>query len=142
MTYIICSKCGFNAMNDIEAKIHSCSLSSVIEDFSGMENTTNKGTEVESLHLIKCKYKENIIIYDFKRYLERTYKGHYNSNNNIECFDAWIALGDATPTFRNTAIKYLWRLKRKEDTIPKDDLMKAMHYVLMCLYNEYYRIEN
>lgn len=142
MSDFICRDCGFRSERLKAYEEHVCKSDMIIEDFGGKENTTNKGTGIESLYLTKCKYKEDIIISDFKRYLERTYKGHYNSNNNIECFDAWIALGDATPTFRNTAIKYLWRLKRKEDTIPKDDLMKAMHYVLMCLYNEYYRIEN
>jgi hypothetical protein len=89
----------------------------------------------------KYKYNEDIIIKDFKDFIDRNYKGHYNVDNNLECFDAWIALGEATSTFRNTAMKYLWRFKKKEESIPKDDLLKAMHYILMCLYNEYYKIE-
>lgn len=101
-----------------------------------------KGTETENLYLIKCKYKEDIIINDFQKYLARTYKEHYKLDNNMTCFDAWIALGDATPTFRNTAMKYLWRLGKKEETSTKKDLMKAMHYVLMCLYNEHYKSED
>ena len=130
------------AINPREEHIRCSSSSTVIEDFGGVENITNKGTEVESLYLTKCKYKENEIIKILKDILNELIKDIINSNDNVTCFDAWIALGDATPTFRNTAMKYLWRLKRKEDTIPKDDLIKAMHYILMCLYNEYYRIEN
>ena len=85
------------------------------------------------------KYAENQIIADFKAYIDRTYGEHYKVSNNIECFDAWIALGTASSTFRDTAIKYLWRVGKKgtlEDQ--KKDLMKAMHYVLLCLYNDHY----
>jgi len=89
--------------------------------------------------LIKYKYCEDQIIADFQDYIDRTYKEHYKSSSKIEMFDAWIALGDATPTFRNTAMKYLWRYGRKDSyTESKKDLFKALHYVLMCLYNDHY----
>lgn len=85
------------------------------------------------------KYKEAEIIQGFKNYIDETYSEHYKTeNNNIECFDAWIALGDATPTFRNTALKYLWRYGKKNGS-NKADLIKAMHYILMCLYNDHYK---
>jgi len=85
------------------------------------------------------KYKENDIVKDFLAYLRQTYGEHYKSDDGkIECFDAWISLGDATPTFRNTAIKYLWRYGKKKHC-NKNDLFKAMHYVLMCLYADFYK---
>jgi hypothetical protein len=59
-------------------------------------------------------------------------------DKSIECFDAWIALGDSTPTFRNTAIKYLWRYGKKNGS-NKKDLMKALHYIFMCLYVDHYK---
>ena len=59
-------------------------------------------------------------------------------NNNIECFDAWIALGNSGPTFRNTALKYLWRYGKK-DGKNKKDLLKALQYVIMLLYVEHYK---
>jgi hypothetical protein len=87
---------------------------------------------------IQYKYAEDDIIADFQKYIDKTYSQHYKTEDQqIECFDAWLALGDATPTFRNTAIKYLWRLGKKKDS--KEDLFKALHYVLMCLYNDYYK---
>ena len=56
------------------------------------------------------KYSEDKIISDFKEYIDKTYNGHYKTEGEkFQAFDAWIALGDATPTFRNTAIKYLDR---------------------------------
>jgi hypothetical protein len=85
------------------------------------------------------KYHENEIVSDLIEYLNQTYSEHYKPKTaSIECFDAWLALGDAGPTFRNTAMKYLWRCGKKEGETGKKDLMKAMHYILMALYAEYY----
>jgi hypothetical protein len=87
---------------------------------------------------IKYKYAEDRMIADFKTYIDKTYSQHYQTENNVQCFDAWIALDDATPTFRNTAIKYLWRYGKKNGS-NKDDLMKVLHYTIMCLYNDHYK---
>jgi len=87
---------------------------------------------------ISYKYAEDRIISDFKRYIDKTYGAHYQTENNVQAFDAWIALGEATPTFRNTAVKYLWRYGKKDDN-NKEDLMKTLHYTLMCLYNDHYK---
>jgi hypothetical protein len=91
---------------------------------------------------LSYKYAEDRIISDFKSYIDKTYGQHYKTNQqSIECFDAWIALGDSTPTFRNTALKYLWRYGKKNGS-NKDDLMKTLHYVLMCLYVDHYKDDN
>jgi hypothetical protein len=88
---------------------------------------------------INYKFAEDKIINDFKTYIDKTYSQHYKTEEkSIECFDAWIAMGDSTPTFRNTAVKYLWRYGKKNGN-NKDDLMKALHYVLMCLYVDHYK---
>ena len=85
------------------------------------------------------KYAEDKIIADFKEYIDKTYSEHYKTEEErVECFDAWIALGDATPTFRNTAVKYLWRYGKKNGN-NKADLLKALHYTLMCLHNDHYK---
>jgi hypothetical protein len=90
-------------------------------------------------NFIQYKYAEDRIIADFKAYIDKTYGQHYKTGQqSIECFDAWIALGDSTPTFRNTALKYLWRYGKKNGS-NKDDLMKTLHYVLMCLYVDHYQ---
>jgi hypothetical protein len=87
----------------------------------------------------KYKYKEDQIIADFHAYIDKTYGQHYmTEEQNIECFDVWLALGDSLPTFRNTAIKYLWRYGKKKGS-NKDDLMKVLHYTLMMLYNDHYK---
>ena len=87
----------------------------------------------------KYKYKEDKIISDFHAYIDKTYGQHYmTEEENIECFDVWLALGDSMPTFRNTAIKYLWRYGKKHGS-NKDDLLKVLHYVIMMLYADHYK---
>jgi len=88
----------------------------------------------------KYKYAEDKILKDLKEYLDATYSGHYTTDteDDIQCFDAWIAMGDATPTFRNTALKYLWRYGKKDGS-NKKDLMKALHYIFLTLYNDHYK---
>jgi len=91
---------------------------------------------------IPWKYCEDQILADLKEYLASTYKQHYKSDSsNIECFDAWIALGDSAPTFRNTALKYIWRYGKKNGN-NKDDLLKALHYIFLMLYVEHYSNED
>ena len=88
---------------------------------------------------IEYKYTEDQIIADFKAYIDKTYSEHYKTEEqSVECFDAWIALGDSTPTFRNTALKYLWRYGKKNGS-NKADLLKALHYTMMCLYVDHYK---
>lgn len=90
---------------------------------------------------ISYKYAEDKILADLKAHLDKTYSEHYaTEDQGIECFDAWIALGDSTPTFRNTALKYLWRYGKKNGN-NKKDLMKALHYIFMCLYVDHYKDE-
>lgn len=85
------------------------------------------------------KYSEDQILGDLLQYLKSTYGEHYaTEEDSVQCFDAWIAMGDATPTFRNTAIKYLWRYGKKNGN-NKKDLMKALHYIVLCLHNDHYR---
>jgi len=84
------------------------------------------------------KYNEPEIITALKEYVDKTYGQHYNTNKKITCFDAWMALGDAAPTFRNTAIKYLWRYGKKNGN-NKDDLMKALHYIMLTLHADHYK---
>lgn len=108
-----------------------------ITDESGFAvGLTSKKVEEKN---ISYKYAEDRMISDLKAYIDKTYSEHYmTETQSIECFDAWIALGDSTPTFRNTAIKYLWRYGKKSGN-NKKDLMKALHYVMMCLYVDHYK---
>jgi hypothetical protein len=104
------------------------------EEFKDMVKTLSEKLP----QTIQYKYSEDRVIADFKAYIDKTYSQHYQTENNVQCFDAWIALDDATPTFRNTALKYLWRYGKKNGN-NKDDLMKVLHYTIMCLYNDHYK---
>jgi len=85
------------------------------------------------------KYMEDQIIYDFHEYINKTYQEHYKTEDKgIECFDAWIALGNSSTSFRDTAMKYLWRYGKKKG-LNKDDLFKVIHYALMMLYVDHYK---
>jgi|SRR5271157_1785582 len=136
MSNWLCQKCNFHTRDFGEYEEHKCTC----EQYIGIKDGQTYEYKDNGQH-IRYKYREDQIINDFREYIDRNYKGHYKVDNNLECFDAWIALGDATPTFRNVAMKYLWRFGKKKDNLPKDDLLKTMHYVLMCLYNEYYKPE-
>ena len=99
----------------------------------------NYSVDSNSTNKISYKYAENAIISEFSDYIDKTYGEHYKTDDQeIECFDAWIALGESTPTFRNTALKYLWRYGKKNGN-NKADLMKALHYTMMCLYVDHYK---
>ena len=113
----------------------------MLEDGIGKpyQTITVTASNTIDLNAPKYKYAEGQIISDLKAYIDKTYNQHYKTNEDaVECFDAWIALGDSTPTFRNTALKYLWRYGKKNGN-NKADLMKALHYVLMCLYVDHYK---
>lgn len=82
------------------------------------------------------KYNEDKIIAEFAKYIKSTYSAHYIGDDNIQCFDAWIALGSAFTSARDVALKYLWRVKKKGDNKSfRNDLMKILHYTIFMIYN-------
>lgn len=99
--------------------------------------STLKSYEIIESNKIQYKYYEDMIIKDFKDYIDKTYGEHYKAET-LDCFDAWIARGSATTTFIDTAEKYIWRYGKK-DSSNKKDLMKAMHYIMLALYNDHYK---
>jgi len=82
------------------------------------------------------KYKEPEILGEMQAYIDRTYGEHYKKEK-LECLDAWIARGTASSTCIDTAEKYLWRYGSKKGK-NKDDLMKAMHYIMLAFYIDNY----
>ena len=122
------------AYNQIEDAYENISTTEVTFTFEDKYIPTREDTSN-----FYYKYAEDDIISDFKDYIDATYSQHYKTEEeSVECFDAWISLGDSTPTFRNTALKYLWRYGKKNGN-NKADLMKALHYVMMCLYVDHYK---
>jgi hypothetical protein len=72
---------------------------------------------------IAYKYNEDQSIDEIKRYIDSTYSAHYKSEDNLQAIDAWFSLGDADSSFRDTIIKYAWRLGKKEGH--QKDLIKV-----------------
>lgn len=125
-------------MNDVPDNMLGLMYKNMEENMKKNTFTINTITEIPDVPT-DWNYKEDQIVDDFYDYLKSTYGQHYATDEKeLQCFDAWIAMGDATPTFRNTAIKYLWRYGKKGGN-NKKDLLKAMHYVLLCLYNDHYK---
>lgn len=126
-------------MNDVPDNMLGLMYKNVAEHANKREFTVNTVDEGHDYSRTPWNYMEDKIVDDFYDYLKSTYGQHYaTEEKDLQCFDAWIAMGDATPTFRNTAIKYLWRYGKKGGN-NKKDLLKAMHYVLLCLYNDHYK---
>lgn len=85
------------------------------------------------------KYNEGKIIEEIKAHVDKTYGAHYMSDD-LQAFDAWIALGEesSAATFRNTALKYLWRYGKKGGK-NKEDLLKAVHYLILAIYVDFHK---
>jgi hypothetical protein len=84
----------------------------------------------------KFKYHEDDILASVDQHIKNTYSSHY-ADDGIQCFDALLALGNASSTFRDTALTYLWRYGKKDGKNIRD-LYKAMHYITLCIYADHH----
>jgi Protein of unknwon function (DUF3310) len=83
----------------------------------------------------KVKYNEDLILDEIRDYIESTYGQHYAKDvKYVQTFDAINAMdGDeAWRFYKNSAIKYLWRLGKKQG-FNRQDLLKTAHYVVILL---------
>jgi len=87
--------------------------------------------------VIPYKYNEDRIIADLQAYIDRTYNEHYRTDD-IDCIDAWFALGSGDTTCRDISMKHLWRYGKKNGK-NKDDLMKVLHYTIRLLNADHYK---
>jgi hypothetical protein len=90
---------------------------------------------------VPYKYAEDKLLADLRAYIDATYSGHYQTDeetDDLQCLDAWISIDgrDATKSMRNVALKYLWRYGKKDGN-NKKDLLKVLHYVFFMLYNDF-----
>jgi hypothetical protein len=89
---------------------------------------------------VDYRYMEDSILAEIRNHIDSTYVSddHYvcvseESDKKMQCFDALMSLGDASTTFRDTSITYLWRYGKKGGKNRKD-ILKAIHYLVMLLY--------
>lgn len=92
------------------------------------------------------KYREDELIKEFCDYIDKTYKQHYVSEDNIQTMDSIMAKGFefATGFCMGNVDKYGDRYGKKGET-PEEwrkDLIKVLHYTLFQLYNHDKRYGN
>lgn len=85
-------------------------------------------------------YKEDEILQDLFAYIKGTYGEHYAGDKSIQLFDYWHARGKLSTIAVGTAEKYLSRYGLKEGK-NKKDLLKAMHYIVLAMYADFYDVE-
>lgn len=81
------------------------------------------------------KYNEGEILKEVENYLISTYNGHYTSEQSkVQTMDLIEAIGDSESFCRSNAIKYLSRFRKKQQSTPKADLLKAIHYCILLYH--------
>ena len=83
------------------------------------------------------RFQEDDSFREVLAYIAGTYDQHYAhevAGKNIQVIDMWEAAGSLGTTSRDTAQKYLARFGKK-DGYNKKDLFKAIHYILLMLYD-------
>lgn len=116
------------------------------------KNVTSSSDSSDSLSSSPVyKYHEGPNIHELHEYINKTYAKdyHYVGTSedldipNTQSFDVWHARDPygAEATHANTAIKYLMRYGKKGG-YNRDDLLKAMHYILMLMFYNDLRKEN
>jgi hypothetical protein len=81
-------------------------------------------------------YDETRVLSEIRDYIGSTYVSHYtNDNNDIQVLDIYRARGTMTNTCIDNSLKYLMRYGKKNGS-NRDDLLKAVHYIILALGNE------
>lgn len=103
---------------------------------------TTKGIQQqEDQELFSDTFRENYpkLLQNLNAFLEQaTGSKHHYTAHNIQTVDVWDSLGSIETTARDTAIKYLMRYGKK-DGKNVNDLLKAIHYILMIVSKNHSR---
>lgn len=78
------------------------------------------------------KFNEDILIEEFKRYVDETYNQHY-STDKYQASEIIRDSGLGQGFFLGNVIKYAKRYGKKEGKNRKD-LFKILHYTLLMIY--------
>ena len=81
---------------------------------------------------IDYKFNEDELIKDFKKYIDKTYQGHY-SKNSFQASEFIIDCGHGMGFFMGNVLKYAQRYGKK-DGYNRADILKILHYALMALH--------
>lgn len=88
---------------------------------------------------MKFKYNEDNLLEEIKDFIAKTYdasdgKGHYVGQGGVQSLDLIFGIGHGDGFTIGNAIKYLARFGKKRGH-NREDLLKAVHYVLLTIYN-------
>lgn len=82
----------------------------------------------------KFKYQEDKYLEEARAFIETTYAGHYVGQDGIQSLDLILGIGHGDGFTIGSALKYLARYGKKRGH-NRDDLLKALHYIVLTLYN-------
>lgn len=82
---------------------------------------------------MKLKYREDVLLEEFSRYVAETYGEHYVSPNGVQSLDLIFATGNGPGFCVGNCMKYLARYGKKRG-LNRDDVLKVLHYALLLLY--------
>ena len=83
------------------------------------------------------KFKENIILDDVKRYIDKTYRSHYSTTHK-QATEIIIDQGHGEGFCMGNILKYAQRYGKKEGK-NKRDLLKVIHYAIIQLSQDHYK---
>lgn len=84
--------------------------------------------------MIDYKFNEDVLIDDFKKYIDSTYSAHY-SKNKFQATEFIIDGGHGTGFCIGNVMKYAQRYGKKGTSDEaRKDLLKVLHYALIQLY--------
>ena len=104
------------------------------EEMDMMMEAIHSGTLGVSFNNIEYKFNENILIDEFKNYVDATYDEHY-AKDKFQATEFIIDGGHGAGFCIGNVMKYAQRYGKKgsrEDA--RKDLMKVLHYALIGLY--------
>lgn len=86
------------------------------------------------MNFIDYRYNENMLISEFKEYVDSTYNSHY-SKDKFQATEFIIDGGHGTGFCVGNVLKYAQRYGKKgTHADARKDLMKVLHYALIQLY--------
>ena len=91
------------------------------------------------MNKIKYKFNENVIVNDVMDYVNKTYESHYAQTKNYQATEIIIDQGHGTGFCMGNILKYAQRYGKKQGH-NKDDLMKVIHYAIIQLSQDHYKV--
>ncbi len=113
----------------LDPKMIEDTLQNLKENFKGLPTSISNQQN-------QFKYNEDENLKEISDYIAKTYNQHYASGvQSIQAFDAIIEMDkeESWRFFRGCALKYLWRLGRKNG-FNRLDLLKAAHYLVLVMF--------